>query len=37
MLLIRWEKSTSKRLTQILVLVSIMLLAGIVVGVILAI
>ena len=37
LLLIRWEKSTSKRLTQILVLVSIMLLAGIVVGVIQAI
>jgi hypothetical protein len=37
LLLIRWEKSTSKRLSQILVLVSIMLLAGIVVGVIQAI
>jgi len=34
LLLIRWEKSTSKRLTQILVLLSIMLLAGIVPGVI---
>jgi hypothetical protein len=37
LLLIRWEKSTSKRLSQILVLVSIMLLAGIVMGVIQAI
>lgn len=37
LLLIRWEKSTSKRLTQILVLVSIMMLVPIVVGVIQAI
>ncbi len=37
LLLIRWEKSTSKRLTQILVLFSVMLLAGIVMGVIQAI
>ncbi|MFC1879427.1 hypothetical protein ACFLZW_05895 [Chloroflexota bacterium] len=33
-LLIRWEKSTSKRMSQILVLFSIMLLFGIVMGVI---
>ena len=37
LLLIRWEKSTSKRLSQILVLISIMLLAGIVPGIIQAI
>jgi hypothetical protein len=37
LLLIQWEKSTSKRLTQILVLFSVMLLAGIVMGVIQAI
>ena len=37
LLIIRWEKKPSKRMTQILVLVSIMLLAGIVVGVIQAI
>jgi hypothetical protein len=37
LLLIRWEKGISKRLTQILVLFSIMLLAGIVMGVIQAI
>ena len=36
-LLIQWEKSTSKRLTQILVLLSVMLLAGIVLGIISAI
>ena len=32
-LLIQWEKSTSKRFTQILVLVSVMLLAGIIMGI----
>jgi hypothetical protein len=37
LLLIRWERSSSKRLTQILVLLSIMLLAGIVPGIIQAI
>ncbi len=37
LLLIRWEKSTSKRMSQILVLLSIMLLAGIVMGIIQAI
>jgi hypothetical protein len=34
LLLVRWEMSTSKRLTQILVLLSVMLLAGIVPGII---
>lgn len=37
LLLIRWEKSTRKRLSQILVLASIILLAGIMMGVIQAI
>jgi hypothetical protein len=37
LLLICWERSVSKRLSQILVLVSIMLLAGIVMGIIQAI
>jgi hypothetical protein len=32
LLLVRWEKSTSRRLTQILILFAIMLLAGIVMG-----
>ena len=31
-LVVQWEKSTSKRLTQIIVLISVMLLAGIVMG-----
>ncbi len=34
LLLVYWEKSRSKRLSQILVLISIMLLAGIVIGII---